>query len=279
MIFDLRTCDAAYNFVLEFLNISGEKFIADYIVECESNIETLWEKYFDMIDAINIQSLKIMAFHVTTTSDNCEEIKRNGLQNLQKVLSGDTILNQFLRKYGIKLDIPNRRLLYEQQAIDIDYDKYRGRAGITEHEEEIAKIARRVFFDPCVNGFMVRDNVFTYSTIHKYPEFISILTDAFPKLQPMKIDWTQQSKTYKVDFYTHYRQVQNITFDLGGTQYSPKNIYQELTYEQTIKKWLLYRAVARVYDELGDVVLCVKDDVDIIPAQIISYTPIFQEDS
>lgn len=279
MVFDLRTCDAAYKFVLDFLDMSGEDFIMNYVVECSSDIEKFWEQHFDAIDTIDIKNLKIMAFHVTTSSDECAEIRANGLKNLQKVLSENTALSRALKNHGVVFDIPRRKMKYNHQEIDIDYERYRDTDNLSEREEEIEKIAHRVFYDHCVDGFMVRDNIFTYSTIHKYPEFLLKIEDAFPELQALVSDWIQVSKPYRVDFYAYYPQLHDFTFDFGEKQYSPHDIYQELTYEQSIKKWMLSKAICRSSDRLGDVPLYVEDDVDIPPEQIVSCTPILEENN
>ena len=109
MVFDLRTSEAARDFVLEFLGITKTDLAMTFALECEGDVDTLidvlWKKYFDMIDVIDINNLKIMAFHITASLDNCAEVRENGLINLQKVLSEDTILRRILNKYGtIKTD-------------------------------------------------------------------------------------------------------------------------------------------------------------------------------
>lgn len=90
MLFDLRTCDSAYRFVLDCLNMTPDEFITEFTIESEGDFELFWERNIQRIQNIDISQLRILAFHVLGSLDCCEEIKKNGLWNLQMVLSGDT---------------------------------------------------------------------------------------------------------------------------------------------------------------------------------------------
>jgi hypothetical protein len=94
--FDLRTCDAAYYFVLEFLNMTPDEYLTELVIECENDFEKFWKRNIERITEVNIEDLKIMAFHVVGALDECKEIKSNGLMNLQMVLSGNTSFNRLL---------------------------------------------------------------------------------------------------------------------------------------------------------------------------------------
>ena len=163
---------------------------------------------------------------------------------------------------------------YKQQVFDIDYDRYKGRFDLSGQEKKIEKIAHRVFYDYCIDAFMVCDDVFNYSTIHEYPEFVLKIVDAFPETKALANDWAKQSKPYRVDFYVYYSQLHEFTFDFGETQYSPHDIYQELTYEQSVKKWMLSYAITRTYGGLSEVCLYVKDNIDVPSEQILSCMPL-----
>ena len=51
MLFDLRTCDSAYRFVLDCLNMTPDEFITEFTIESEGDFELFWEK--------NIQSIMV----------------------------------------------------------------------------------------------------------------------------------------------------------------------------------------------------------------------------
>lgn len=265
MDFDLRTCDSALVFLSKFLNMKGEDYVKDYI-GCDGDFEVFWEKHFKEIDAIDISNLRIIGFHVVGSLDKCREIKKNGLKNLKKVLSQKTILNKFLRENGVRVDVKSKRLYYKGVSFDIDYEKYKERYNLSEQEKKIQKVANRIYCDFCVNGFMVNDDVFNYGTnIHKRPEFIKDLVALLPDLKNMEDKWCEQSISYKINFYSHIKQMPVWSFNAYGSYDD-----YELTDEQKIKKWLLYNAIKRADDELSKTILYVKNDVDIPPEQILT---------
>lgn len=61
-------------------------------------------------------------------------------------------------------------------SYDIDYEKYRNHHFLTGLDEKLDRVAHRVYYDFCVNGFMANDNVYNYGTnIHERPEFLMTL--------------------------------------------------------------------------------------------------------
>lgn len=83
------------------------------------------------------------------------------------------MLNRVLRDNGVIIDVKSKKLYYNGNLFDIDYEKYRGRYDLNEQEQNIEGVAHRIYYDFCVDGFMVSDDVFNYGTdIHKRPEFI-----------------------------------------------------------------------------------------------------------
>lgn len=108
MIFDISTPDSAFQFVQDFFNITGSEFIDKYIIESNSNIDEFWDRHLVYIDSIKIDRLKYKVLHVTSNWDECSEIKANGIKNLQKVLSEQTVLSSLLLKYGVRFDVGNK---------------------------------------------------------------------------------------------------------------------------------------------------------------------------
>ena len=272
MIFDLRTFDTAYQFLLDFLGMSGGDFVIDYVVNCHEDNDLFWEKHFDFLNTVDIRDLQFMAFHVTGSLDDCNEIKSTGLTNLQKVLAGDTMLSRVLRQYGLTFDISARKMVYKGTVFDIDYDKYRGRSDLSKQEKRIEAIAGRVYYYHCIDGFFYCDDISSYGTnIHERPEFIMPLVKLFPELTKMESNWIQQSKSYVVNFCVTFEQFHRFTFSLDEDQYSPHDVYQKLTDEQKLKKWMLVAAIDRGFRNYsGESYAYIKDEIPIQPEQIIS---------
>lgn len=277
MIFDLRTTQSAFEFVQSFMSMSSTEFIVDYLINCERDFDQFWKKHFKEIDAIGIDDLKIFAFHVTATSDHCEEIKLNGLINLQAVLSTNTRLKHMLEECGIIFDIKEKRIIANGRLIDIDYEKYRGRFDLSPFEEKIERLAHRLYYDYCVNGFLVNDNIFDYGTdIHKRPEFFIQLKAIFPHLTKAENIWEKLSKPYKVHFYATIDQIAPFCFDLNTDSDPPFDDWTDLSFEQRLKKRLLSYAIDRSYGDLGTQFLYIRDDHSIPPCQIISIEELSQ---
>ncbi len=273
MVFDLRTCDSAYRFVLGFMRMTPDEFITERTIECENDFEKFWRHNIQRIQNVDISHLRIMAFHVLGSLDGCEEIKKNGLRNLQMVLTDDTMLSRLLRDRGIYFDIIERRLYAGSEEYDIDYEHYRGRHFLTGKEETLDRISYRVFYDYCVNGFLVNDNVLNYGTrIHERPEFLMSLGELLPEAQKVERYWETHADSYRVDFFVTKDQVHRFNFELDEFRDPPYEDWIDLDDDMKIKKWMLSHAIDRAYDDLNELYLYIKDDFIVPPNQIVSYS-------
>lgn len=57
MNFDLRTCDTAYYFVLEFMNMTPDEYLTELVIECENDFEKFWKRNIGRITEVNIEDL------------------------------------------------------------------------------------------------------------------------------------------------------------------------------------------------------------------------------
>lgn len=265
--FDLRTPDSAYDFLLTFFNMSGQEYIEELIINSNNEFEKFWDRNAARVNDISMNNIRVWGFHVVGSLDECGEIRSQGLRNLQKVLSGDTILSRMLKSNGVFFDVKRHLMFYKGKEYNVDYDWYRHNDYSMPPEKYLKPIAHRVYYDYCVNGFMMNDDVFSYGTnIHERPEFMMKLSAAFPDLKKMEDEWVKRSKSYKVNFYATIDQMHSFNFDLNEPQ-------EELTDEEVeqIKRWMVSRAIDRANSDLfSEVFLYVKDEIDIPPEQITS---------
>ena len=268
MNYDLRTCDSAYYFILNFMDMTPDEYITELVIECENSFEQFWKRNIDRILDVDISDLRIRAFHVVGALDDCKEIRENGLMNLQEVLKRDTVISRALSNCGIFFDIENRILFCNGKKYDIDYEKYRSRHFLSGLDEKLDRIAHRVYYDYCVNGFLLNDDVLNYGTsIH---EFFLTLVELSSEAEKLDEYWRNHSKSFIVNFYATVEQIHRFNFELDEWRDPPYEDWNELDDEMKLKKWMLSHAIDRANNELGMQFLYIRDDVIISPVQIES---------
>ena len=92
MYYDLTNPDASYYWLHEALQIRQGELIETYVIECHNDFDVFYNKYRSLIDKLDVENIEMVAFQVTTCNDECAEIKKNGLRNLQWVLSNDRVI-------------------------------------------------------------------------------------------------------------------------------------------------------------------------------------------
>lgn len=265
--FDLRTPDSAYDFLITFFNMSGQEYIEELIINSDNEFEKFGDRNVARVNDISVDNIRVCGFQVVGSLDECREIRSQGLRNLQKLLSGDTLLSRMLKSNGVFFDVKRHLLFYKGKEYNVDYDWYRHNDYSMPPEKYFKPIAHIVYYDYCVNGFMMNDDVFSYGiNIHERPEFMMKLSAVFPDLKKMEDEWAKCSKSYKVNFYATIDQIHRFNFDLNETQ-------EELTDEEIelIKRWMVSRAIDRANSDLfSEVFLYIKYEIDIPPEQITS---------
>ena len=78
------------------MDIKKETWFFDYILECNKDFDTFFERHLSEVQCMDINQLEIVVFHVTINGDGCVEIEKNGLSDLKRVLQEKTELNSFL---------------------------------------------------------------------------------------------------------------------------------------------------------------------------------------
>lgn len=244
LIFDIRTPDSAFEFIQDFFKITGSEFIDKYIIECNHSIDEFWDKHLEYIDSVDIDSLKYKVLHITSNWNECSEIKSSGIKNLQKVLSEQNELSSLLLKYGIRFDVDNKVLIVQNKTINIDYDKYRGKYGLSSYEKKIERVAHKIYYDFQVNGFFSNNDVLDYGTeIHIRPEFLLNLTELLPHIKEVEDIWRKKSKGYIVTFLADFEQFTWYSFYDQEYQY-----WDDKENKHQLKKWIISKAISRSFD-------------------------------
>lgn len=265
MIYDIGTKESAFEFIKSFLNLEWDEFMYEY--EKEGDIDKFCKNLEVYFDGLNVEDLKYRGFHVTTNCDDSKEIRKYGLRDLQIVLTENTNLKKFLQDYGIKFDISGKILLYNEEQIDIDFEKDIGAgAYMTNKEKAIKAISNKIYNDYQVDAFFSIDEMVSYgSVLEKYPEFLNTLAKLIPKFNSAQDLWEKQSKhhviSFKADFnqlsmYPHYQNEYECNDDINNIVF---------------KKICINNAIKRCTGYSVGMLLIVKRGVIIAPGQITDY--------
>ena len=93
--YDITNPDISFDWLHEVLHMKQGGLIDEYCLECHNDFDRFYEKFLPEINEIDIESLEIVAFQVTSNDNGCADIKKHGLRNLQWVLSNETSLSRF----------------------------------------------------------------------------------------------------------------------------------------------------------------------------------------
>lgn len=148
--------------------------------------EQLLKTKSKMISLSSSEKIIIRGFHVTTSSNNCEEILQNGIEPLNKVLSNpNSELTEFLRDFNLSFNIDNMTVKHGERTHSIKEYPY----------EKISKLLTRGPY-----AFLFCANIKSYGEIHMYPEILKemekngiIDVGALEK-------WKKSKKAYKLTF-------------------------------------------------------------------------------
>lgn len=262
--------DVAYYWLHKALHIKRDEFIETYIIECHNDFDTFYEKYHSIIEKIDVENLEIVAFQVTSNSNDCADIKKYGLRNLQWVLSNDTELNRFLDENHIRFDIEKKLMHIDDISYDVDFEKYRNLDVISKRGEQLYRIGHKLYYDFQINAFLVCKDIYDYSTIHETPEFFYTLSSLNEVTKGIDKKWKKICKSYVVKFTSKLKDFAYFTFYENEREYmdDKQNNWSAL------RRLLTSKAVESAFgDSASQIFAYMKPDTVIAPENIIEYVP------
>ncbi len=276
MILDMTSPDSAFDAILDFFELTGSDFIKKYYIDCHGDVECFIETYIDRLQALNIEDIHLAVLHVTSNDNKCDDICKQGLNNLQYVLSEDTSLNRFLFQHNVQFDVNMRTLRVGSQQFNIDYNYYQNKDDydLTLLEKRLKEIGRKLYFDYQINGFFFTQDVKEYGTnIHERPEFLLTLSNLNANLAELNDKWTASSQGYKIKFLAPFNQFAWFTFSCYNREYEYND--DACCGWLQAKKWMLSLAVDIANSNIcGDKYVYMKPDSVILPDQILKISKI-----
>lgn len=268
--YDITNPDAAYEWLYSVLDMKRGDFISDYVLESRNDFDTFFVRHLKEAERLDIDQLEFVAIHVTTNGDDCAEIKKNGLKDLQKVLQEETELSMFLKKRGIWFDIPSKIMHIDDKNFDIDYKKYTNWDRMIKQVDALYSIGRKIFYDHQVNGFLFSKDVYDYGTIHEAPEFLLTLSEFDRDTVGINDEWAAASKPYVIKYRAKITEFEYYTFYEGQEDYLQDYHNGWIG----LKKTLFQKAARGAFSELSsDVYAYMKPGRIIEPARIIECIP------
>lgn len=270
MYYDITNPDASYYWLHELLQMQSGEFIEEYIINCHNDFEEFFEKYSSVINNIDIENLELVAFHVTSNSNQCEDIKKYGLHNLQWVLSNDTDLNRFLKENNVKFDIKSKVMYIGDVAYDIDYEKYKNLDVISKRNEKLHNIGHKIYYDFQINAFLFCEDIYNYSTIHEVPEFIFSLSSLNDKTNELYIKWKSMCEPYVVKYKAKIKDFTYFTFYDSEMEY--ENDRQDNW--KRLRKLLISRSIESMFSRSSsEIYAYMAPDTVVSGENIIEYIP------
>lgn len=252
-----------YNDTLKSLSkLTGIENIEEYVKENKDDIsyEHFCEYYNIDIDKIDISKLYIMGIHVTTNSNNCEDIKKYGLIPNNKVLSIDTELNMYLKSKGIVINIEDRYIERFKNRYILNEEIYKVEDMELQRNLDILK-DKLIDFSR-VEAFVSTKGINEYSAIRYYPEIIQIISDIYNDIDIINSWKFGEIEAYKVYFKVDVSSIEQ--FENDDIVYS-----QEECGDKYIRKFLIEQSLNIIIKSneqnrmiLKDKVFIKKEDIN-----------------
>lgn len=245
MIYDVRTIKSSLDFLSKVFSTDRNKIYEeikrqpDYIYLSEF-MEILNCKLAN----IDLDSLKLVVSHVTTTIDDNKFLLENDLTNLQNVLIFDSPLKNFLKRFNIGFNIKKKVIICNDITYSInrnDYDRY---VGFNNKDAYLKELSRKVYTDHQITAFLTMESDTKYlGEVHLRPE---VLLD-ISRVIGINLcqEWYDISKSQVIEFYVDVKNLEPCSFDLRNDKY-----LSDKEYNNYISKWLVEKAINIILNNL-----------------------------
>lgn len=208
---------------------------------------------------INLGSFEFVFSHITTSSNKCHSIEKNGLLDLkQAYLCADSELRIFLNDNGIFIDLKKSKLKYRTEIYDIKYAPNNKHIIKAPYEEQCQKIGRKFYYDYTICGFLSIDSQDTYlGDVHHRPEILDDIDNLLHLNLSQK--WEKDHKPY------------NVVAKINGDEIECEGMENKSEKEKVMHYLTL--AYNNAFHELDENIILLQNNKKILPSNIIGIEP------
>lgn len=267
---DFRTKSSIVKFLSEFLNI--DKLEVRCMLDIDIDLfdtNEIYKKHFSGLKYNNINEIRLVLNHITTSGDGCKDIKKHGLMNLKDLLKFENSLTKELLGAGFEFDIDNGIIKYKGNKYKLIGEDLK---------EGIRKVSNKIYDDNMICGFL--GNVNTPSMIcrgcypfSRYPEFYKDLDRVFHFMGSSEFNHIDRD-LYVVEYTVNIKDIP------AGKFCEETEIFNDKKYEDSVSKHLINKAIIayRYYSEYNSdydldlLIYVLKENINIRKENINIYT-------
>lgn len=253
--YDIRSSENALRTLIEITGVAEKIWNRNVINEnkyryTEDFVEDIVLTYGEMPERYDM--FEFIYFHITTSANQCESIRKYGLLDLKKSYKcKDSELRKFLDESDVLIDLENAILIYKNKRYDISY----GKCPYFDDEAKACwSIGRKFYYDYTSCGFLSIWEKSPYGgMVHRRPE---ILYD-IDKLLGLKLSyrWAETHIPYVVVAKVSG---DKIVYDGDDNQNDKEKVIDYLT-----------RAYKTAYYEPDEQILLLQNNIEIPPKDIV----------
>lgn len=248
LIYDFSRFDKALESLGNYLGIA-DVAINLYLSEYRDNysVEGFLKNFNIKENKLLENELLLTALHVTTSNNECRDIIKYGLVDLQEAVTIDTLLNRYLEEQQINIIVEEKKVKYRDKLYDISKGFSEMKFNSSDKERLSYEVNRKLYFDPQINAFFSRENVLNYGgDVHQRPEFIQNLAQMLEEPE-IESGWKNLHgmQCYVIKFHAPISDYELYTF---GIKQSDLQEVDSKEIEIMKRKWVIGKTLTLIND-------------------------------
>lgn len=243
MIYDIRTIDSALDFLENGLKI--DRKVIYEVIKKRGDFISLRSFYNELsIEKTNIdvESVKLLLSHVTTTIDENEFLLKHGLLNLQSLLQIDSPLKKFINRHQVSFDFKKKVIICGNESYSINREDYRNHNSHSDFKSYLKELSRKIYADHQISAFLTMESDTSYlGEVHARPEILRDISNV--SRMNLSWEWYKIAKPQVVEFYVNVLSVEPASFDLRNEHYM-----SIAEYKNHIENWLVEKAINTIWN-------------------------------